>query len=395
MIRNNQAAGLIVAGTDISSTEIPSEIDILAEGSYKGYVGLDGKEIKQFTVTADHITSCEEHFRERKNLNPDRDLVIDYEHSTLKGGESPAAGWISDLSTIVRDGKKVLRARVRIWTDKAKEYLKNKEYRYISPVFALDAVDKKSGKRVACILFNAALTNEPLFDELQPIVSNVNIQPFFNISGKDSTMIDDLLERLRYFLGLPITATAEAITTELNTLIGQIKTAISSSKESVTASTLMAELTMLKNAVAAKVELFTALGLAQDATVDEAKGMIVAAKNNQTTLQTVSQELATLKQSLLTEKFGVVIAKGLATGRITPAQKDNADWLKTQRGWAESNFASFEDYFTAKAPVIIPLGEIKIDGAAAAPAAGGFTETDLVVAKNLGVTPEQLKKHNS
>ena len=51
-------------------------------------------------------------------------IPIDYEHQTLKDMQAPAAGWIKDI--ILRsDG---IYGAVD-WTERAAEYLKNKEYR--------------------------------------------------------------------------------------------------------------------------------------------------------------------------------------------------------------------------------------------------------------------------
>ena len=47
------------------------------------------------------------------------DLVIDYEHQTLKDVQAPAGGWIKDIYK----GDDALVAKVE-WTPKAQEYLK-------------------------------------------------------------------------------------------------------------------------------------------------------------------------------------------------------------------------------------------------------------------------------
>jgi phage I-like protein len=82
------------------------------------------------------------------------DLPIDYEHQSLdareKSGPVPAAGWIKELSSR-EDG---LWGRVE-WTPAAEHCLKNKEYRYISPVFLHDR-----GGHVKTLTM-AALTNTP------------------------------------------------------------------------------------------------------------------------------------------------------------------------------------------------------------------------------------------
>lgn len=136
--------------------------------------------------------------------------------------------------------------------------------------------------------------------------------------------------------------------------------------ESATEEQIIAKFDELQNSVsglvAAKAELLAALGLKPEATIEEAKGVIVASKNGATTLQSVTSELTLLKKNLGDEKFNQVIAKGIADGRILPAQKADAEWLATQRAWAEKNFASFEQYFTSKAPVVGPLNPLPESG---------------------------------
>lgn len=84
------------------------------------------------------------------------DLVIDYDHQTdlgaVKGvgGTAPAAGWVKELQARA-DG---IWGRVE-WTPKGTEVLRNREYRYLSPVLLHD----KAGNVLA--LARAALTNNP------------------------------------------------------------------------------------------------------------------------------------------------------------------------------------------------------------------------------------------
>ena len=94
--------------------------------------------------------------------NTATDLVIDYEHQSLSGSEAPAAGWIKGLEDRGEEG---LWAKVE-WTDKAKEYLANREYRYISPVVL---IRKKDGRAVE--LLGAGLTNLPAIDGMEPVVN--------------------------------------------------------------------------------------------------------------------------------------------------------------------------------------------------------------------------------
>ena len=76
------------------------------------------------------------------------DIPIDYEHQTLGGvyaspsGQAPAAGWIKELT--VEPGKGLMAAVA--WTDRARELLGSKAYRYLSPVAI---VRKHDGRMVA------------------------------------------------------------------------------------------------------------------------------------------------------------------------------------------------------------------------------------------------------
>lgn len=93
---------------------------------------------------------------------PRAGMVLDYDHSTdlaaPEGRPSPAAGWIKELA--VRGG--AIFARIE-WTRDAAEKVKEKLYRYISPVFE----HSKDGT-VERIL-RAALTNNPALPQLPAI----------------------------------------------------------------------------------------------------------------------------------------------------------------------------------------------------------------------------------
>ena len=95
----------------------------------------------------------------KTNLSKDK-KVIDYDHQTLEaknnGHTAPAAGWFKRLEWI--DGLGLFALGVE-WTDRAKQFIKNKEYRYISPVMSYD---KQTGEITDILL--AALVNYPAID---------------------------------------------------------------------------------------------------------------------------------------------------------------------------------------------------------------------------------------
>jgi len=134
--------------------DVPTEFQLLPYGR----IDIEGE--PPAYVDEEAIASVIAHFRRRGN-----DMVIDYEHQTLKDVQAPAAGWIKRL---VDRGREGLWAVVE-WTERAKQYLKNKEYRYFSPVFWVT----KDGRKVVRIE-NVALTNLPKINQLRPIVGKLS-----------------------------------------------------------------------------------------------------------------------------------------------------------------------------------------------------------------------------
>lgn len=82
-------------------------------------------------------------------------LVLDYEHASEhrapQGLDAPAAGWITRLE--VRGS--AVWGQVE-WTDRARQQITSREYRYLSPVFQYE----KDSLRIVQ-LTSAALTNQP------------------------------------------------------------------------------------------------------------------------------------------------------------------------------------------------------------------------------------------
>lgn len=149
------------------------------------------------------------------------DMVIDYEHATLKskntGDPAPAAGWLKSAGFTYIEGVGLCSTDFE-WLDKAKAHIEAKEYKYISPVFLYS----KTGD--VTTLINVALTNTPALDQLPEAKLAAAAQEFFaqNSIEQDSPM-EELLEQLRWMLNLPLSATAEEITAELGKLQSQIQ----------------------------------------------------------------------------------------------------------------------------------------------------------------------------
>ena len=127
-------------------------------------------------------------------------VVIDYEHQTLhtetNGQPAPAAGWITNLVYNVNVG---LFADVE-WTAKARDFIKNGEYRYISPVFSFDP---QTGAITR--LHSAALTNNPALDGMMEAAARENTQQ------QEDNMKKELQAALVAFFALSASATEDDI----------------------------------------------------------------------------------------------------------------------------------------------------------------------------------------
>lgn len=123
-------------------------------------------------------------------------MLVDYEHQSIDaqhtGKPAPAAGWITGLQTRA-DG---IWAFIR-WTAPAAQMIRQRAYRYVSPVFQHDQNGKINR------LINVALTNSPNLD-------------LTAMARSELKMDQAQLEELRNLLGLPdeadFTAIKDAIT---------------------------------------------------------------------------------------------------------------------------------------------------------------------------------------
>ncbi|MBC2703985.1 phage protease [Desulfobacula sp.] len=147
---------------------------------------LEGQHVTKITVDKESMSHIIAEFERRGN-----DVVVDYEHQTIREGKAPAAGWISKL---IDKGSEGLWAAVT-WTEKAKSFLKNKEYRYYSPVFHV----RKADSRVIRIL-SVALTNMPRLNNLKPVYAKLRL-----VTGKAGHLvISQDQQRLNEMMGLEL-----------------------------------------------------------------------------------------------------------------------------------------------------------------------------------------------
>jgi phage I-like protein len=153
-----------------SDGEPPHEFRIFAAGDVKtrkGVFRFDDKAAEEVIAEASEFGN---------------EFSLDYAHAMVSGlalnpaEAGKAAGW---FKAEVRDGE--LWATDVTWTPSAQQYLRNREYRYMSPTF--EHKDKRISR-----LINVALTNIPASHKLQPLMADARTyeasQVEFRIGGE-------------------------------------------------------------------------------------------------------------------------------------------------------------------------------------------------------------------
>jgi phage I-like protein len=309
-------------------------------------LNLEGDNLKRIKIVPAGERIKGRDGRTWKNSNPKQtalnsnerlpSLPIDENHSTdlaaPKGGASPAFGWMTNLCA---DDTGAIWADVE-WTERGRDVLDKKEYRYISPVFYSD----ESGE-INCIL-RAALTNTP---NLQLPALNGE-QSSHEQPEKINT--EDCMDKiLCAALGLAETATVN----DALAVIDKLKTAQNAQSVDLAA-------------YAPRVELNTALERAVSA----------------------EKQVADLNAAQLKKEAEAAVGEAIKAGKIPPALKDTyINMCATQAG-----FEQFKD-IAAKTPAII-------DGKPQAPAAPppasetSLNAEDAAFAKAAGYSAEEWNK---
>ncbi|MEA4892639.1 MAG: phage protease [Peptococcaceae bacterium] len=320
---------LVLDAHSLPQGPAPELIRILPLGTVKSTFG-------QFTVDAESFTKMKAQMEGRA-----LDLVVDYEHQTLKNVQAPAAAWIKEL-VLAADA---IMARVE-WTPKGREYVANGEYRYTSPVIQ---VRKSDGKVVG--LHSVALTNTPAIDG-QFTIANKDIE---GTEGEDQMELIKLLAKL---LGLPETATEEEVLAAVKTLTEQAAAPLVANKT-------VADLLGL-DAAKSKTEDYCAA--------------ILALKNAQP-----GGDYLALKARLDQRDAEDAVGLAMKEGKITGATRE---WALS---YALKDPAGFKG-FLAKAPVVVPGGELDIlepKSNQKPPQAG---EALRLVCKQMGISTEAALK---
>lgn len=334
------------AGESVEMTDVPEEIRLLPIGHVTSTKG-------DFDVDDGSVLDIMRNFKNRQ-----LDLVIDYEHQTLHDVQAPAAGWIKD---VYRRGD-VIAGKVE-WTPKGREYIANKEYRYLSPVVLVRKSDNK-----AVVLHSAALTNTPAIDGMFPIANSASLEDFeIEGEGKKENMME--LNKLIKLLGLPESATEEDVTGKITEILSDLEAQKGDPKKKDGGTELVANKTILD-----------LLGLPADAKTADVTAQIMACKAGDTALQERVKQLENAEKQRNADDL---VLQAMKDGKISAAQKE---WATT---YALSDPEGFK-VFAEKAPVVVPVGKLangderKKDG---------MSEVDMKILKDLGISKEDAEKY--
>lgn len=206
---------ILVASCSIDLNATSTHLVLVPEGTFNG---VDGRpfDAPHWILTPERGEQIVAALNQRAV-----DMVIDYEHATLKAQETgepaPASGWLKAASFSYIKGVGICSTNFK-WLDKAKEHIEKEEYKYLSPVLFYT---KNTGEVVG--LHSVALTNTPNLDNLPEARLAALAQDYFTQNSTQDSEMEELLEQLRWMLNLPLSATAEEILAELNKLSAQIK----------------------------------------------------------------------------------------------------------------------------------------------------------------------------
>ena len=204
------------------------------------------------------------------------------------------------------------------WTDKAAEYIKNGEYRYISAVFAYDT------NGYVRKIFHAALTNNPALDGMDEVMVAASVQ-LLNQQKEKPAMDKKLQAALCALLALKADASEAEITEKV--------TALSAAKgdSPVALLDVYAKLAEKEQSVAALT--------AQVGNPDPAKFVPIDQ------VVALQADFNALKTSVEADKKAALITAALSQGKLAPALKD----------WAQSLSVEALSAYLEKAPAMAAL----------------------------------------
>ena len=311
-----------VISLNAETGEVPEWLEMVPKGRIQGRDGRVFHNTRPDVVVQD--------FRERGVMIP-----FDIEHATERkapnGEPAPAVGWIGGMEN--RGG--AVWARVE-WNDEARTMIKNKEYRYYSPVFLLDRKSNEV-RRIS----SAGLTNRP----------NLMVRALCDEEPTTKGDPMDFLKKVNQAAGLPDTATEDEAITKIKALNSELQLALNREQTP----------DLMKFVPRGDYDALSVRALNAEQALSEEKKRQFGAKADQ------------------------VIEQAVAEGKITPATKDFYKRVCN----SEEGLASFCELMKL-APVVTPPSNLdgkKPEGTTA------MNAEMTTISGIFGNSMEDLKKH--
>ena len=296
------------------------------------------------------------------STRPATEMVIDRDHEIFyapEGTHKAAAGWIKELESR-EDG---IWGRVE-WTWHTKYQLANKEYRYLSPVFAFNEESGEIKK-----IHHVSLTNNPNLEMTAVASAFMNPKP---TKQKEENKMNKHLLAIAAALGLANTATPEEIVTAAQqTAAGaiQIKTDYASVVKALGVDE-DAESTIVVAAASQKLET-------GDKKPDPSQFVPMSVHTETTT------KLAELQKTVFGDKASAAVDAAMEAGKVSPAQKA---WATDYASADPKGFAKFVE----GAPKIV--ADDTATAASKESGASKLSDEDVAVCSQLGISQEDFSK---
>ena len=207
---------------DLKAGDTIESVQIAPFGEYKNRT-TDGREVTQI---------CDKEAFQNIVKNFDKELIVDVEHRSELTDDSEAAGWLSNVRV---DDTRGLVGDIKV-SAKGAELLNGLNYRFGSPAFILDEVDRPER------LLSFALTNRPAMKDIEHVYNTDQTDNACEEKDKDrkdevifsddppaqetettlETKPDIMNEELIKLLGLPEDSTSEMIMESIGKMISEL-----------------------------------------------------------------------------------------------------------------------------------------------------------------------------
>ena len=207
---------------DLKAGDTIESVQIAPFGEYKNRT-TDGREVTQI---------CDKEAFQNIVKNFDKELIVDVEHRSELTDDSEAAGWLSNVRV---DDTRGLVGDIKV-SAKGAELLNGLNYRFGSPAFVLDEVDRPEK------LLSFALTNRPAMKDIEHVYNTDQTDNACGEKDKDrkdevifsddppaqetettlETKPDIMNEELIKLLGLPEDSTSEMIMESIGKMISEL-----------------------------------------------------------------------------------------------------------------------------------------------------------------------------